>query len=449
MTRKLLLVAVALVSMMSAASAQYRGGSYSELNDSETVRALKEHVGYISSAALEGRAAGSEGEKSAAEYLYMLLEEKGVEMLCGKEGDIFGIAAAEGDTIVSRNVIGVVQGYDPKLRDRYIVVGARIDNMAPNMMTIDGEPFEQIYYGANGNASGVAMLAELAGMVSTGSALFRRSVIFIGFGASKAAFAGSWYFLNRSFKDVDKIDAMINLDMLGTGDVFYAYTSSNPDLNSMVSSMTSQMLPVYPELTTHEVYSSDHISFYASEIPSVLFTTGSYPEHDTPRDTQSILDYDMMERELEYIYNFTRTIANTDRMPEFRPGAYDSRTDDKAYSFNDCDTKPSFMGHYDPRSFIQKWIYQYLRYPQEAVRDGIQGRVYVEFTIEKNGDVSGVHVTKGIDELLDNEAVRVISASPRWKAGKIDGKPVRTYLTVPVDFVLEKKSKKRSFGIKK
>lgn len=435
---------------MSAASAQYRGGSYSELNDSETVRTLKEHVGYLSSAALEGRAAGSEGEKCAAEYLYTLLERTGVEMLCGSEGDIFGIAAAEGDTLVSRNVIGVVQGYDPKLRDRYIVVGARIDNLAPNMMTIDGKPFEQIYYGANGNASGVAMLAELAGMVSKGNVLFRRSVIFVGFGASKAACAGSWYFLNRSFKDVDKIDAMINLDMLGTGDVFYAYTSSNPDLDSMVSSMTSQILPIFPELTTHEPYSSDHISFYASGIPSVFFTTGFYTEHDSHRDTQSILNYELMERELEYIYNFTRTISNTDRMPEFRPGAYGSRqTDEKAYSFNDCDTKPSFMGHYDPRSFIQKWIYQYLRYPQEAVREGIQGRVYVEFTIEKNGDVSGVHVTKGIDELLDNEAVRVISASPRWKPGKIDGKPVRTYLTVPVDFVLERKSKRRSFGIKK
>ena len=52
--------------------------------------------------------------------------------------------AADGDTLTSRNVIGVVQGYDPKLRDRYIVIGARLDNLGGNHLMIDGQPAEQI-----------------------------------------------------------------------------------------------------------------------------------------------------------------------------------------------------------------------------------------------------------------------------------------------------------------
>ena len=450
MVRRLLLVLAALVSGLSV-SAQYRNGGYSELNDSETVRSFKEHLRYLSAAALEGRAAGSEGEKLAAEYMYSVLEGCGLDMLGSKSGDVFGVARQGTDTLVSRNVMGVVQGYDPKLRDRYIVVGARLDNLAPNHMTVDGKPVEQIYYGANGNASGLALMAELARMVSTGSLLFRRSVVFVGFGASREGYAGSWYFLNRSFKEeAGNIDAMINLDMLGAGEGFYAYTCSNPDLNSLLGSLTSQLLPIYPDVTTVESYPSDHRAFYAARIPSVYFTSGTYPEHDTVRDTQSIIDYEVMERELEYIYTFTKTLANTDRMPEFRTGGYgDRQTDDKAFSYNDCDTKPTFMGRNDPRHFIREWVYHYLKYPSEAVENGVQGRVYVEFTIEKNGDVSNVRVTRGVDELLDNEAVRVVKASPRWKPGKVGGKPVRAYLTIPVDFILEKKSNKKSTGIKK
>lgn len=429
-------------------SAQFRTG-YAELDDSESVTALKSHVSYVASAAMSGRKAGSEEEKETADYVREVLEGYGLDMLSGKDGDVFGMEWQPGDTVTSRNVIGVVQGYDPKLRDRYIVVGARMDNLGVNVMTVDGQRTEQIYYGANGNASGLAMMMELARMVNTNSVLFRRSVIFVAFGASRTGFAGSWYFLNRSFKDVDKIDAMINLDMLGSGDIFSAYTASNQDMNMLLTSMTGQLLPVMPQVTTSEPYPSDHRSFYASSIPSVFFTTGIYAEHDTPRDTPSTLDYDSMERELEYLYAFTRTIANETTAPTFRGDAYGSKkTDDKAYSYHDCDVKPSFMGHSDPKWFMTNWVYQYLRYPKAALENGIQGRVNITFTVDKDGKVVDVTVTKSADELLDQEAVRVVSASPKWKAAKVDGVTVRSYITIPVDFILEKKSK-RSIGIRK
>lgn len=440
----------ALVSM--SAHAQYAGSSdaYSELYDSETVSSFKNHVSFITAAQLDGRKAGSEGEKAVAGYVYSCLKGYGVEMLTPAEGELFGIARNQGDTLTSRNVYGFVQGYDRTLNGHYIVIGARMDNLGTNVMTVDGQKVTQIYAGANGNASGVSMMLELARLVSTNSLLFRRSVIFIGFGASSETYAGAWYFLNRSFKDSGLIDAMVNLDMVGTGqNGFYAYTASNSDLNSVLASLSSQLQPVYPELRADELYPSDHRAFYSSEIPAVHFTTGRYTEHNTPRDTESILDYGMMERELEYVYNFVLELANTDREITFRNAPAQVRTQgaEDVVAYYDCDQRPMFLNSTDPRQFLEKWVYQYLRYPEEAVMNGIQGTVQVNFIIGKDGKVRDVSIAKSVDPSLDNEALRVVSASPKWRPGRLRGEKVATSMTVPVEFRLEKKTERRRFGI--
>lgn len=414
--------------------------------------AHREHVCELSTAMLEGRKAGSEGEKLAAEYVESVLQSYGVDILSPKGGEKFGVAREGADTLTSCNVVGYVQGYDPALRDRYIVVGARLDNLGTMTMTIDGQPYEKIYYGANGNASGLSMMLEVARMVQLNSVLFRRSVLFVAFGASSETYAGAWYFLNRSFKDAGNIDAMINLDMLGTGyKGFYAYTASNADMNALIRTLSADLHPVEPEIIAAETYPSDHRAFYAMEIPSVMFTTGKYSEHNTEKDTQSIIDYDMMEREQEYIYNFTLALANLQDAPAFHPDKVAGKRSakDDVVSYYDCDVRPSFLNSTDVRKFLEQWVYQYLKYPASAVQDGVQGRVMVEFIINKDGKVSDVRVVKGVSEELDAEAVKVVAASPKWKPGKVNGEKVRCSMTVPVEFRLEKKSSKPSFGIKK
>ena len=433
-------------------SAQYRSGdSYQNLYDSETVAAMKKHVGELSAASLEGRKAGSEGERQAAAYVTQTLKEYGVDILVPAEGETFGIKTESGDTLTSRNVIGFVQGYDKTLRNQYIVVGARLDNLGTMVLTVDGRTTERIFYGANGNASGLSLMLELARMIQTNSILLRRSILFVAFGASSQTFAGSWYFLNRSFKDVANIDAMINLDMLGTGyNGFYAYTSSNPDLNALIRTQTGELQPILPELTAEEPYPSDHRAFYSKEIPSVFFTTGRYSQHNTEKDTQSIINYEIMERELEYIYNFTVALANTDMTLKFRVDETGKKTsDDEIVPYFDCDQRPQFFGSSDPRHFIREWVYKYLKYPGSALQKGIQGTVMVEFVIEKDGKVTGARVLKGVSDELDAEALKVVSASPKWKPGKVSGNKVRASISIPVEFRLEKKSNKPSFGIKK
>ena len=299
---KRFLLAASLLLLSTTLPAQFMTGAsgYDDLYDSEVVHALKEHVSYLSSAALEGRKAGSEGEKEAAAYVSRILEGHGIDLISPSDGQAFGLAREGADTLTSRNVVGFLPGWDKSLNDRYIVIGARLDNLGMDTYLVDGVETPRIYFGANGNASGLAMLLELAGRLSTNRVLIRRNVLFVAFGASRETLAGSWYFLNRSFSDVARIDAMINLDMLGTSERgFYAYTSSNEDLDRIVRNLQGELLPIQAQLTTEEPYSSDHRAFYDREIPSVLFTTGRYPEHDTGRDSYSIVDFDGMERELE------------------------------------------------------------------------------------------------------------------------------------------------------
>lgn len=85
---------------------------------------------------------------------------------------------------------------------------------------------------------------------------------------------------------------------------------------------------------------------------------------------------------------------------------------------------------------FQEYINENTVYPQTAAEMGIQGRVRVSFVVEKNGSVSNVKVVKGIDPLLDREALRVVKSSPRWTPGQNNGRPVRVSQVVPVLFVL-------------
>jgi len=425
--------------------AQYRT-TPEDLNDSEAVRAFKEHVGYLASAALEGRKAGSEGEKMAAAYVREKFQEVGLDIL--PTGNDFGISHGA-DTLHSCNVTGFLQGSDPVLREHYIVVGARLDNLGTDTLVVDGEPLQRIYYGANGNASGLALLLELAGKLSLSRGLLKRSVLFVAFGGSLESFSGAWYFLNRSFAaDAGKIDAMVNLDMLGLpgSSGLLAYTASNPDLNTLVQSLQGSLLPIQATVVTQEPYPGDHIVFYEKEIPSILFTTGRYPEHGTGRDQWNILDYEGMEKELEYLYQFAQQLC-TGPKPLFRnsqAAAQDQRPAG-VYAFADVDVKPMFLNSPDPLSFLERWVYPYLKYPAYAVENGIQGRVLVSFIVDENGKVQDVKVSRGVHESLDSEALRVVQASPKWRPGRHHGKKVKVAVTVAIDFKLEKS--KGKFGI--
>ncbi len=89
-----------------------------------------------------------------------------------------------------------------------------------------------------------------------------------------------------------------------------------------------------------------------------------------------------------------------------------------------------------PGGNVQKWIAKNVKYPVLAMENGIQGKVYIQFVIERDGSITDVKVLRGVDASLDKEAVRVVKAMPKWKPGKQRGKPVRVSYTLPINFQL-------------
>lgn len=100
--------------------------------------------------------------------------------------------------------------------------------------------------------------------------------------------------------------------------------------------------------------------------------------------------------------------------------------------FEVVEQQPQFPG-----GSVNGWLADHIKYPVVAVENGIQGRVVVQFVVERDGSVSQVRVVRGVDPSLDKEAQRVISSMPKWIPGKQNGQSVRSRFTVPVTFRLQ------------
>ena len=138
-------------------------------------------------------------------------------------------------------------------------------------------------------------------------------------------------------------------------------------------------------------------------------------------DGTEVIDLDVEVIDLDQVEADVEEEAEEEEDPETLP-------------FNALDVKPTFQGG-DANAF-SIWVNSQLRYPENAKRNGIQGRVTLEFTIDTKGRVTDVKVLRGVHKLLDKEAVRVVSKSPRWTPGYVNQKPVRVTYTFPVIFQL-------------
>lgn len=102
--------------------------------------------------------------------------------------------------------------------------------------------------------------------------------------------------------------------------------------------------------------------------------------------------------------------------------------------FNIVEEMPVFPGE---ELALRKFIAQSIKYPVIAQQNGIQGKVYVNFVVEKDGSVGRIKVARGVDPSLDHEAIRVVSTLPKWKPGKQRGEAVAVSYTMPINFVLQ------------
>ena len=428
----------------------FQGRAYAQRLDSIEI-SLRKNVAYLTDSSMLGRGAGSEQEKRAAAYLYDQLLDAGVIMLTPETGEDFYIVH-NGDTLHSQNVIGIVEGYDPKLRNEYVVVGAHYDHLGTSLLKRDGKEVEQIYYGADDNASGVATLIEVARQVASQHFMFRRSVIFALFGAEELGMMGSWYFLNRSFRHTDDIVAMINLDMVGRSgrdNTMQVYTAdANGEMMEIINWLSGRALSIAPKYTPTDYFPSDHRNFYQKGIPVALFTSGTHRDYHTVRDTPDKLDYSQMEKLVEYVYSMAEVLANREeriRCATQVKGNGSKDGQETIYTQATVDKRATFL-HGDEGQFLNRWVYDYIKYPDSAIRNGIEGRVIAEFIVGSDGKVRDVEIVRGLDDEIDAQVVKVIMASPKWKPAILRGKEVSVRVSVPVEFKL---SKSGSLKIKK
>jgi protein TonB len=133
---------------------------------------------------------------------------------------------------------------------------------------------------------------------------------------------------------------------------------------------------------------------------------------------------------------FDAGIDETDAIPDYipLPEEVSDAAEDSVYNTSSIEIQPEFPGG---EAALYKFLADNIKYPRMAVESGIQGTVYIGFVVEKNGNLSNISVLRNPNELLTNEALRVVTSMPDWSPGKQGGRPVRVSFSLPVKFRLQ------------
>ena len=195
------------------------------------------------------------------------------------------------------NVVALLKGSDPVLSEQYIVIGAHYDHLGMGGSNSGSRmpDTSAVHNGADDNASGTAMVIELARALAEQGAP-PRSIIFVAFSAEEMGLLGSKFFIDNPPVPAGSIETMFNFDMVGR---FDKEKNSISVSGTGTSSEGDSILLVYEkDLPFKVVHSpdgygpSDHAAFYAANIPVFYFNTGVHTDYHTPFDDTELLDFD-------------------------------------------------------------------------------------------------------------------------------------------------------------
>lgn len=161
------------------------------------------------------------------------------------------------------------------------------------------------------------------------------------------------------------------------------------------------------------------------------------PPPEAPKIPVLSDEIDIVDDDIKVEDNFTSLEDNANlgvEIMDYVEEVKEEVVEEEAIPFQLVEEKPSFQGG-DANTF-SKWVNSKLVYPEIAKENGVQGRVTLQFTVEKDGSVTNVKVLRGVDASLDKEAVRVVQSSPKWKPGKQRDRAVKVTYTFPVIFQL-------------
>jgi peptidase M28-like protein/PDZ domain-containing protein len=187
----------------------------------------------------------------------------------------------------ARNVVGLLPGTDPALRDQAIVIGAHYDHLGRGGEgSLAPDANGQVHPGADDNASGtVAVMALARAFAAVGGA--PRTLVFVAFSGEELGLLGSAEYVGHPAVPLDRTVLMVNLDMVGRlrdRRLYVGGVDSGSGLRALVTRLAAD-LPLAPELRPSPFAPSDHTSFYVAGRPVLFFFTGAHADYHRPSDT--------------------------------------------------------------------------------------------------------------------------------------------------------------------
>lgn len=222
----------------------------------------------------------------------------------------------------TRNVVMLLPGQDELFKNEYIIIGAHFDHLGMGGPGSSSRAVDTVavHHGADDNASGVAMMLELAEKFAHTKGSHKRSIIFIAFTGEELGLLGSKYFTENPGIDLSKVNAMINLDMVGrltdstslqiagvgTAEGFKDFVIANSDTSIIKFSFSN------------EGYGpSDHSSFYGKNIPVLFYSTGAHLDYHTPSDTYDKINYKGMVAISKIVFDIVEKLSNSSERLNF------------------------------------------------------------------------------------------------------------------------------------
>ena len=296
--------------------------SQSEITKSE----LKEHIQFLTADKNVGRYPGGKLNKKVVKYLQKQFKKSGIKPFSKKYTQEFHVKlrTKKGQPakpeVKTWNVVGFIEGSDPKLKNEYIVIGAHYDHLGMGGGPSSKSKKVEIHHGADDNASGTSALLEIGEKLVANKSKLKRSVLLLAFGAEEQGLKGSRYFVENPVVPLSQIKLMLNMDMVGrlnnANQVYMGGAGTFPNGQELMKKL-GPPLGLSPVVHAGSVGGSDHVSFYRKKVSVLGLHTGGHPQYHTPEDTIDLINFEGQKKVCEYIYNAIIEVAGTDYPMKF------------------------------------------------------------------------------------------------------------------------------------
>jgi protein TonB len=156
---------------------------------------------------------------------------------------------------------------------------------------------------------------------------------------------------------------------------------------------------------------------------------------EPPKPQKVILELNIVEDDIELDDEFEIEDFEASQDDEIEIIAMEEEEESEAEIFFIVEDMPTFQG--GDLSTFRDYIQSSIDYPPMAMENGISGTVYVNFVVNSKGEIANISIVRGVDPALDNEVIRALKASPKWKPGEQRGIKVSVTMSIPVKFILQ------------